>query len=140
MGPDTGAEIVGMNLGLFPDILALRPREAKKPAPLVEGVGARERTDEGGVPVLPALELDRVGWLRDCGGFKAREGYGRVGGSPGGVMSRYAPWERSVATVASGRVGNVASEAIEDREVKRGLGVNGRAEGPRVCVFGPIRA
>lgn len=63
MGPDTGDEIVGMNLGLFPDMLAFRPREAKKPAPLVDGVGARERTDEGGVPVLPALELDRVGWL-----------------------------------------------------------------------------
>jgi hypothetical protein len=48
-------------------------------------------------------------------------------------MSRYAPWERSVATVASGRVGNVASDAIDDREVKRGLGANGRVEGPR-CI------
>jgi hypothetical protein len=74
VGPGTGAEIVGMNLGLLPDMLAFRPREAKKPAPFVDGVGASERTDEGGVPLLPALELDRDGWLRDCGGFNAREG------------------------------------------------------------------
>ena len=44
----------------FLDRLAFLPSEAKKPAPFVEGVGARERRDDGGVP-LPTLELDRAG-------------------------------------------------------------------------------
>ena len=46
--------------------LALRPKDAKKP-PVLETVdelpeGARERTDEGGVPVLLEVAVDRI----DC--------------------------------------------------------------------------
>lgn len=82
VGP--GDEILTLSRS-FRERLAFRPSEAKKPAPLVEGVGAKERRDDGGVP-LPTLELERAGWLR--GGFMAKEGYGRVGGRPGGVISR----------------------------------------------------
>lgn len=64
--------------------LALRPRDAKKPAPFVDGAEASERT-EGGVPIV-TLEFDRVGWAVR-GGLMARDGYGRLGGSPGGVIS-----------------------------------------------------
>lgn len=44
--------------------LAFRPREAKNPPVLVDGVeGANERMEEGGVP-LAMLDVDRGGYIR----------------------------------------------------------------------------
>ena len=127
---EMGFEIVGRNLSLRPlDMLALRPSDAKKP-PLSDGVGASERMDAVAVALL-ALDCERVGRVLAGGGFSAREGYGRSGGIPVGVMSRYAPCRRSVATEASGRMGKVASEIMDEREVWRGCGVNGCVDGPR---------
>jgi len=64
--PITGPADIGLGVDLpggkrsFFERLAFRPKDAKNPAPFVDGVGANERTDDGGVP-LPALELERVG-------------------------------------------------------------------------------
>lgn len=54
-----GVEIPGGKRSFF-ERLAFRPKDAKNPVPFVDGVGANERTDDGGVP-LPTLELERVG-------------------------------------------------------------------------------
>jgi len=99
------------------DILALRPSEAKNPVLLVELDEPRERIEDGGVP-LPALDDDRVGYVR--GWFMAKEGYGSVGMTLGGVISRQELNDRSVAVDASGRRGNVASDIIDERDVWRG--------------------
>lgn len=102
------------------DILALRPSEAKNPVLWVEFEEPRERIEDGGVP-LPALEDDRVGYVR--GWLMAREGYGRAGMTLGGVISRQELNDKSVAIDASGRRGKVASDIIDERDVWRGWGV-----------------
>lgn len=85
MVPDDDDKGVGGNLSFREERLAFRPRDAKKPAPFIEGDETRERTDEGGVPLV-ALELERLGCVLR-GGLTARDGYGKAGGTPGGVMS-----------------------------------------------------
>lgn len=89
IGPEEEEELTlpgGGKRSLLVERLALRPREAKKPVLLVDGVETRERMEEGGVP-LPTLELDRAGWVLLRSGFKAKDGYGRVDATVAGVMS-----------------------------------------------------
>ena len=56
---ETGEEIPGGKRSFLDERLAFRPKDAKKPAPLVDTVGTNERT-EGEVPVA-TVELERVG-------------------------------------------------------------------------------
>jgi hypothetical protein len=115
---DDGGLVTAALSPFFPEILALRPREAKKPPVLDVGVeDAKDRIEEVGVGALaPRLDVrggQRWSWARD--------GYGRVGGTAetrSCVLS-----DRSVAVDASGRRGKVASEIIDDREVCLGWGM-----------------
>lgn len=120
-------------------MLALRPSDAKNPVlvgcPRLEGA-ARDRTDGGDVLPWPLLELERIDCCR-C--RSASVWYGRLTGTLIGLAGSKEPQnadelfccERSVATLASGRRGNVASETIDAPEVILGLGENDWAEGPR---------
>lgn len=96
--------------------LALRPSDAKK-LPVL---------DEVGLVASVRMEGRGRGTANERGD---RAGYGRAGTagtrSPGLV-------DKSVAIIASGRVGNVASEFIEDRETCRPWGTNCFVEGIKV--------
>src|SRR4051812_26947658 len=62
----------GGNRSRLVDKLAFRPKEAKKPVLLVDGVETRERMEEGGVP-LATLELERAGWVLLRKGLRAKD-------------------------------------------------------------------
>ena len=102
--------------------LALRPKAEKKPE--VEKDGVSERNEVGGV-ILEVLVFERAGMVR-----RAREGYGNWG-KPGELTSSNCPGLRSVAVVASNRLGKVASDIIDERDVCRGCGTNDLEDGPR---------
>ena len=106
-------------------MLAFRPIEAKKPPPLLlllVGLSGIERIE--GVPepsMVPALLLAEgessfatALAVNPC----ARLGYGSVGGGPSSTAPSDSDGraERSVATYASMRLGNVTSDPIDPRE------------------------
>lgn len=85
-------------------MLALRPSEEKNP------IGSLLEVGDSGV-----LEEDDEELVREVIAG-AREGYGSGGGPRGGLVSIDTRIARSVAEVVSARLGNVASEAMEERE------------------------
>jgi len=99
--------------------LALRPKAEKNP--VAEKDGVSERNEVGGV-ILEVLVFERAGMVR-----AAREGYGSWG-KPGELTSSNCPGLRSVAVVASSRLGKVTSDMIDEREVCRGCETS---NGPR---------
>jgi hypothetical protein len=91
-------------------ILVFRPRVAKKPPlDLPEDPG-----DALSRAWRPGVDVERGDVCTAC----AKDGYGREG-IPIGEMSSLCRGARSVAVDASGRMGKVASEKMEDGDARR---------------------
>lgn len=72
-------------------------------------------------------------------GAEASAGYGSEGGALGGLESPEGGVDRSVAKYASGRLGKVTSEPVEDSEMLR-VWVRGEwVDGTRAVVFAGAR-
>ena len=98
-------------------VLDLLPRDEKNP-PVFPGVSFRKEE------VLTREDVREGGASWVC----ARDGYGRGGGAVGAMVSPFDLNERSVATDASARLGNVASEITDDPEICLGCGVRAATE------------
>lgn len=107
-------------------MLALRPSDEKKPAEDLAELGEtgdfKEDAEEREV-LVDTRDLAAEGW--------ANEGYGSGGGPRGGLVSTRVRTERSVAVVVSARLGNVASDAMDDRDTCLGWKPFWAVDGPR---------
>lgn len=113
-------------------MLALRPIDAKNPPPplpllLLNDSGMLRIDGVMELTLVPPVDFAEPSFataftVRPC----ARLGYGRVGGGPSSLIPSDSDGraERSVATYASIRLGNVTSDPIEPRETCRTLGAN----------------
>jgi hypothetical protein len=108
----------GFAAGLSFRTLAFLPREAKK----LPGEANIRLDDE-----MPSTEADRVGREVRPG---ASDGYGTGGGEVETTTSTSGLMVRSVATEASGRLGNVTSDIIEPPDICLGCGVIAERPGP----------
>lgn len=87
--------------------LALRPSPKKKPAVDFEDVNNERVEDAEDTSAVDALE-------RPLRGVTAKAGYGSRGGAFGGLPSPAIRELRSVAEYASGRLGKVTPESVDD--------------------------
>jgi hypothetical protein len=113
-------------------ILVFRPKDAKKlPGDLfneVEEVSERPEDEDELAIIVDAL-------FSPLRGAEASAGYGSEGGALGGLESPEGGVDRSVAKYASGRLGKVTSEPVEDSEILR-VWVRGECvDGTRALVF-----
>lgn len=112
--------------------LVFRPNDARKlPGDLFNEVGevSERPEDEDELAMIVDALFDP---LR---GAEASAGYGSEGGALGGLESLEGGADRSVAKYASGRLGKVTSEPVEDSEILR-VWVRGECvDGTRALVF-----